>query len=70
MKQVEYFRWWLPPAPGSGPRAKRRLSSWKMDATEAARHGAIGPEPSTRELRLVPEPGDPVYHAAGRDGVR
>ena len=54
MNQVEFFKWWLPPPLGK-PRAKPYLSRWEMDADEAARRGAIRPEPSTRVVRQMAE---------------
>lgn len=55
MRPVEFFRWYLPPEPHRGPRAKPRLSSYAMSAEEAARVGALRPEPTSREVRLIPE---------------
>lgn len=55
MRTVAYYRWWLPPEPWRGPRAKPRLSTYKMSAEEAAERAAIRPEPTTREVRLIPE---------------
>ncbi|MBI5277965.1 MAG: hypothetical protein HY854_16065 [Burkholderiales bacterium] len=52
MKQVEQFRWYMPPWRKG---AKPHLSSWHMDAETAARMGALRPEPSTREVREIPE---------------
>lgn len=76
MRRVEYHRYWLPPRPGSGPRAKPYLSSWPMDAEAAAKLGAIRPEPSTREVRELPETeaerarSMAHYQGAGRDGAK
>jgi hypothetical protein len=52
MRQVEFFKWWLPPAK---PKGKPYLSSWEMDAEQAAQRGAIRPEPSTRIVRKMAE---------------
>jgi hypothetical protein len=55
MKQVEMFKWWLPPAPWAGPRAKPYLSSFLMTADDAAKRGAIRPEPGTRWVHMQAE---------------
>jgi hypothetical protein len=70
MLEVEYFRWLLPARFAGG---KPYLSSWKMSAAEAAARGAIAPDLASREVRKIPEAGEPghqVHHTAGRDGVR
>lgn len=58
VKEVEAFRWHLPPKPWAGPRAKPYLSAWKFTAEDAAKLGALRPDPTTRELRLVAETPD------------
>jgi hypothetical protein len=55
MKQVEYHLWFLP---GKTPRSKPYLSRWKMTAEDAAKLGAIRPEPTSLEVRDVPETED------------
>jgi hypothetical protein len=55
MKEVESFRWFLPPKAWDGPKAKPYLSAWTMTAEEAAKRGALRPDPSTRTVLLVPE---------------
>jgi len=73
---VDYFRWFLPPRPGAGPRAKPYLSGFKMNAAEAAAVGALRPDPSSRELRELPDSPDKqqrtqtFYPSAGHDGVK
>ena len=55
MKDVEVYKWWLPPKPWGGPRARPYLSSWKMSREEAAKHGAIEPDLNTREVCVKSE---------------
>jgi hypothetical protein len=55
MKQVETYRWKLPPKPWNGPRAKPYISSWKMTREDAAKHGAIEPVLESREVLMVAE---------------
>jgi hypothetical protein len=55
MKEVEQFRWYLPPKPWAGPKAREYLSNWAMTAEEAAKHGAIRPDPSTRTVLKIAE---------------
>jgi hypothetical protein len=55
MRETEFFLWWLPPEPHRGPRAKPRLSTYKMSAEEAAKRGALRAEPTSREVRMIPE---------------
>lgn len=65
MRQVEYHRWYLP---GRTPRSKPYLSSWKMTAEEAAQRGAIRPEPTSREVREIPEtPEEEAQHRLRTD---
>lgn len=45
MTETELYRWYLPPRFADG---KPYLSSSHMDATEAAKLGAIRPEPASR----------------------
>jgi hypothetical protein len=52
MKQVEVFRWYLP---NPNPRGKPYLSRWHMTAVDAAKHGAIRPEPTSRKMMEVPD---------------
>lgn len=58
----EVFRWYLPPKPWAGPRAKPYLSSWHMDAAEAAKLGALRPDPTSRVV-LPDETGDGFNHS-------
>ena len=74
MKHVEFFRWYLPPPACAGPRARPRLSRWKMTAAVAAERGALLPEPMTREVRILAETPDEMRRAgqcqsAGIDGA-
>jgi hypothetical protein len=55
MRAVEYFRWYLPPEPHRGPRAKPRLSTYKMSREDAAKVGAVEPQLSSREVRMIAE---------------
>ena len=53
MKQVEFYRWWLPP---DRMNKKPRLSSWKMSREEAEkRYPGATPDERTREVRDCPE---------------
>lgn len=52
MKEVEFHRYWLPPPPG---RKSPYLSSFVMTSEDAAKRGALRPEPSTRIVRQVAE---------------
>ncbi len=75
MREVEFFKWWLPPPPG---RKQPYLSSWVMTAQDAAQRGALRPEPSTRvvrqmaespqEVRQVLELSDTSKHGSGWNG--
>jgi hypothetical protein len=70
MRAVEYFLWYLPPEPHRGPRAKPRLSTYKMSAEDAAKRGAIRPEPTSREVRMIPETREEIEQAmANSPGV-
>ena len=55
MKRVETWRWWLPPKPWQGPRAKPYLSAYRMDREAAEKLGALRPEPGSREVVDVAE---------------
>ena len=76
MRTVEVARYYLPPRPGAGPRAKPYASAWKMNAAEAAALGAVGQVPGTAEIRQVPETeqerqrAQTHYPSAGRDSVQ
>lgn len=60
-------RYYLPPAPGSGPKAKPYPSSWAMTAEEAKARGLTDADiiPGTTEERQ-----EAVKQSAGRDGAR
>jgi hypothetical protein len=73
MKQVEYFRWWVT-APG---RRKPYLTAFPMDAdTAAAQYPGAKPDPSTRQVRRVPDTDAEKlqammhYQSAGHDSVK
>jgi hypothetical protein len=73
MRRVEFFRWWVT-APG---RKRPYLTSFPMDAqTAASQYPGARPEPTTREVRQVPETEAerdahaPHRQSAGRDGTR
>jgi hypothetical protein len=76
MRQVAYSLYFLPPRPSSGPRAQPYVSSWKMNAEEAAAIGALGIVAGSTEIRQIPETdeerqramGD--YQSAGHDSVQ
>jgi hypothetical protein len=55
VRAVAYYRWYMPPEPWRGPRAKPRLSTYLMSPEDAAERGAIEPLLSSREVRLIPE---------------
>src|SRR3954467_11923208 len=55
MRRVAYSLYLLPSKPGAGPRSGPRVSSWKMNANEAAAVGAVGIVPGTTEYRDIPE---------------
>ncbi|MBI2769973.1 MAG: hypothetical protein HYX47_10145 [Burkholderiales bacterium] len=70
MKDTEFFQWWLPADPAK-PKAKPRLTRWKMqrEYAEASYPGATPYLPS-REVRALPESQAEVeLPAAGRHGV-
>ena len=74
MRPVEFYRWYLLPPVHAGPRAKPRLSRWKMTAATAAERGALRPEPMTREVRMLAETDEEIRRAgqcqsAGIDGA-
>jgi hypothetical protein len=70
MRETEFFLWWLPAEPWKGPRAKPRLSTYKMSAEEAAKVGAIEPQLSSREVRMIPETREEIEQAmANSPGV-
>jgi hypothetical protein len=78
MRTVIYSKYFLPPPPGSGPRAKPYSSRWVMSPEDAAARG-LGPEhvvPGTSETRQVPETEEErqraqtYYQTAGRDAVK
>lgn len=48
MRNVEIFKWYMPPPAHKGPRAKPYLTAYHMDADTAKERGAIRPEPSSR----------------------
>lgn len=60
-------RYYLPPAPGSGPKAKPYASSWKMSPEEAKARGLTDADivPGSTEVRT-----DHGLQSAGRDGTR
>lgn len=73
MRTVEYFRWWVT-APG---RKRPYLTNFPMPADQAlAQYPGAKPEPSTRELRQVPETDQEQresmyrYQSAGHDSVK
>lgn len=72
MKSVEHHRYWLPP-PAWKPKGKPYLSRDLMDADQAAKRGALRPEPSTRQVIEVPETAAEMAtrqsQGAGRDGA-
>lgn len=64
MKQVEFYRWWLPP---DRMNAKPRLSTWKMSREDAeAGYPGATPDLTSREVRNCPEPGEDGPIAAGQ----
>lgn len=63
VRPVEHFFWYLPPEPWKGPRAKPRLSTFKMDAEQAVKLGAIEPQLSSREVRMLPETPEEQHQA-------
>lgn len=67
--KVERFRWWLPPR---FPGGRDRVSSWRMSAEQAAKHGALRPDLDSRELVDVPDdPGPrPGFQAGWRTGLK
>lgn len=50
MPDIILHRWWMP---ARTPKGKPYLSRWAMSDEEAAKAGALRPEPSTREVRHV-----------------
>lgn len=52
MREVEYFRWWMP---AWRARGREYLTAYKMDAETARQRGALRPDPASREVRLEPE---------------
>jgi hypothetical protein len=67
VKTVEVFRWYLPNA---NPRGKPYLSRWHMSAEDAAKQGAIRPEPSSRIVRELPESEEELRAAQVADASR
>jgi hypothetical protein len=67
MRPVEFFRFYVVPLGGKKP----SLTSYRMTLADAqARFPGCKPEPSSREVRMLPEPGEKVkMHRAGRDGI-
>jgi hypothetical protein len=57
MKQIEQFKWYLP---ARNPRGKPYISGWHMTAEEAAKRGALRPEPGTRMVIDVGETPDEI----------
>lgn len=53
MKEIELYKWWLPPKPWQRPKAQRYLSRNLMSAEDAAKVGAIEPDLSTRKVIQV-----------------
>jgi hypothetical protein len=52
---TEFFRWWVT----DDRTAKRRLTTYKMTRAQAAnRYPGAEPDPQTREVRHLPEPGE------------
>lgn len=76
MRTVEVARYFLPPRPGAGPRAKPYASRFRMTAEEAASRGAIGQVPGSAESREEPETDEERqrtqvdYQSAGHDSVQ
>lgn len=76
MRSVAHSLYFLPPRPGSGPRARAHVSSWRMTAEEAAGIGALAIVPGSTEFRQVPETDEERqrtqvnYQSAGHDGVK
>lgn len=75
MRRVTLARYYLPPEPWRGPRAKPYASAFAMTAEQAAARGALGMVPgSAREIE-EPETEDEIlasqvhHQAAGRDSV-
>ncbi len=57
MKQVEYWRWWVTDEVSG----RRRATRHRMTAAEAAlQHPGSTRVDGSLELRLVPEPGEPI----------
>lgn len=76
MREVAYSLYFLPPRPGSGPRAQPYRSSWKMNPDEAAAIGALGIVAGSTEIREVPETEEERqraqfnYQSAGHDSAQ
>lgn len=76
MRRVPFSLYLLPPRPGSGPKARPYVSSWKMSPAQAAGVGALYPVPGSTEFRDVPESEEEKaaalanYQSAGRDGAK
>lgn len=75
MRRIVYAFYYLPPRPGSGPRARPYPSAWKMSPEEAAAAGALGQVPGSGEIRELPETDAERARAghrqsAGRNGTQ
>lgn len=72
MRSVTYYRYWVT-APG---RKREYLTSFPMTAEDAASYPSARPEPSSREVREVPETPEEQaqahynYQSAGQEAVR
>lgn len=55
MKNERRARWWLPPKPWQGPRAKPYLATFEMSDEQAKAAGALRIEPNTERWIDVPE---------------
>lgn len=73
MRRVAYSQFLLPPRPGG---KRPHVSSWKMNAEEAAALGALSIVPGSTEWREIPESEEEKrratahYQSAGMDGVQ
>lgn len=54
VNSVEFFRWWVV----DSHTGERRLTTYKLSRADAERaFPGASPDPSTRELRTLPDPG-------------
>jgi hypothetical protein len=77
MRTVLFARYYLPPRPGSGPRAKPYPSGWLLSPQEAAQRGLTEKDivPGSAKMLDVPETDAERAAAghrqsAGRDGAQ